>query len=102
MLDADEKAFEKEIIFSEKHQHLAMAASGLSWGSDDSVLSGYLGGEDKPENMELSIGAYMATRTERLGSLGDPTVLRVRFLFVSTGIIFSSLIQPTCLAHPTP
>ncbi|XP_070188282.1 centrosomal protein of 192 kDa-like isoform X2 [Littorina saxatilis] len=79
MLDADELQFEEENKFSEHHQ-LDLAAEGLSWGGEDDQFSGFLAGEDNPASMEMSIGSYMAARTETLGTLGgDPDIPRPEF-----------------------
>lgn len=62
-----------------QHHHLALAAEGLAWEGDESQFSGFLAGEEAPDNLEVSVGTYIAARTETLGTLGgDPNVPRVR------------------------
>lgn len=68
-------------FFPIQHHHLALAAEGLAWDGDESHFSGFLGGEENPDNLEVSIGTYIAARTETLGTLtGDPNIPRVRIV----------------------
>lgn len=71
---------EKSIfIFSVSQHHRLCQTIGQTWDGNDTTLSGYLGGDDKPEHLEMSISSYMATRTEALGRLdGGDGVPRVR------------------------
>ncbi|KAL8616285.1 hypothetical protein ACOMHN_056228 [Nucella lapillus] len=79
MLEAEEKEFLEENKFSQHHQ-LALAAEGLAWDGEEGGFSGFLGGEEQAEHLETSIGTYMATRTETLGTLGgDPSIPRPEF-----------------------